>query len=353
MADNDLILGLDDPVLVTGASGFIGSRVVATLLRYGFTNVRCLVRYSSHLTRLDPVLAEAGKAYVDVIQGNLLYREDCERAAKDAAVIFHLAASRDKSYAGSFLNTVVTTRNLLDAAVQGRGLRRFVNVSAFDVYSNWRIRRGGLFDETCELDSRVLERAEAVSFAKVKQEELVFEYGRKHGIPWVILRPGAVYGPGRGELTGRVGIATFGVFLHLGGRNRLPLSYVDNCAEAIVLAGIKRGADGEIFNVVDDEQPTSSEVLRLYKREVGHFRSIRVPYRLFYLASTLWEKYSRWSKGQLPPVFNRRRCAYYWKGNRYSNQRLKDVLGWRPRVSFAEGSRAYFAYVREASKDHA
>ena len=48
--------------------------------------------------------------------------------------------------------------------------------------------------------------------------------------------------------------------------------------------------------------------------------------------SLLWEKYSEWSKKQVPPAFNRRRCAAEWKGNRYSNQKLKERLGWRPKV---------------------
>ena len=69
------------------------------------------------------------------------------------------------------------------------------------------------------------------------------------------MRPGAVYGPGKSQLTGRIGIDTFGVFLHLGGSNQIPFTYVDNCAEAIILAGLVQGVDGEVFNVVDDESP--------------------------------------------------------------------------------------------------
>ena len=76
---------------------------------------------------------------------------------------------------------------------------------------------------------------------------------------------------------GRIGIDTFGVFLHMGGSKPLPLTYVDNCAEAIVLAGLVEGVEGQVFNVVDDEQPTSGRFLRLYKRHVGRFLSIPVP----------------------------------------------------------------------------
>jgi nucleoside-diphosphate-sugar epimerase len=354
VADDSNILSADDLILVTGASGFIGTRVVEALVRHGFRNVRCFVRPSSKLGRLDGIIAAApAQARIEVTAGNLLYRDDCEKAAKDAAVVIHLAAGRDKAYAGRFLNTVVTTRNLLDAVTRGGTLRRFVNVSAFDVYSNWNLRRGGLFDEQCELESHFNERADAASFAKLKQDEVVMEYGRKHGMPFVILRPGAVYGPGHTEITGRVGIGTFGVFLHLGGPNRLPLSYVDNCAEAIVLAAIRPGVDGEIFNVVDDDLPTSRKFLRLYKRHAHRFRSIRIPYPVFYVFSALWEKYSSWSQGQLPPAFNRRRCAYYWKGQTYSNRKLKERLGWRPIVPFAEAARRYFDYVRKVGIYHA
>ena len=85
-------------------------------------------------------------------------------------------------------------------------------------------------------------------------------------------RPGAVYGPGKAGITGRVGVGTFGIFLHLGAGNPIPLSYVDNCAEAIVLAGLVKGLDGEVFNVVDDDLPSSRRFLRLYKEQVKPLR---------------------------------------------------------------------------------
>ena len=345
--EDHLIVGFDDPILITGSNGFIGSRVVEILLRSGFTNLRCFVRPSSNLGGLRGILEKTPKAQVEIMQGNLLSREDCAQAARDVAVIFHLAAGIEKTFPGSFMNSVVTTRNLLDAVVRSGTLQRFVNISSFAVYSNWNIRRGGLLDETCELESRPVERAEAYAFAKLKQDQLVIEYGQKYDIPYVILRPGAVYGPGTKHITARVGIDTFGLFFHLGGSNRIPLTYVDNCAEAIVLAGIKTGVDGQVFNVVDSDLPRSRKFLRMYKKQGKSFRSIYIPYWLFYGLCWLWESYSRRSKGQLPPTFNRRRCATYWKGNEYSNQKLKNLLGWAPAVSFSEASRRYFEWVRE------
>ena len=100
------------------------------------------------------------------------------------------------------------------------------------------------------------------------------DYARRFGIPYVLIRPGWVYGPGNPGIHGRVGIGTFGIFLHLGGGNTMPLTYVDNCAEATVLAGLTKGVEGEVFNIVDDDLPSSRKFLRLYKRNVRRFRSI-------------------------------------------------------------------------------
>ncbi len=62
--------------------------------------------------------------------------------------------------------------------------------------------------------------------------------------------------------------ARFGPFLHFGGFNSIPFTYVDNCAEAIVLAGLVSGVEGEIFNVLDDDTPSSRQFLKMYKQNV-------------------------------------------------------------------------------------
>ena len=212
------------------------------------------------------------------------------------------------------------------------------------------MKRGELLDESCKLETKFMDRNEAYCFGKTKQDEIVVEYGQQYKLPYVIVRPGAVYGPENYSLTARVGIDTFGLFFHLGGLNKIPLTYVDNCAEAIVLAGITRGVDGEVFNVVDDELPTSRSLLIKYKHNAYNFKSIYVPYRIFYLFCYLWEKYSYWSKGQLPLAFNTRKCAAYWNGNRFSNKKIKDLLGWKPGIPFEEASKRYFEYAKQHRK---
>lgn len=333
----------DERFLVTGANGFIGARVVDWLLEYGFTNIRCFVRPSSKLENLQRTLDKHSAARtVKLVSGDLLSREDCRTAVQDVSMIIHLAAGFDKSFAGAFMNSALTTRNLLDAFLDVGKPKRFVNVSSFAVYSNLSLKRNGLLDETCPLEDASQERFDAYSFGKVKQEEIVREYAKHRGLPCVTLRPGYVFGAGKQELNGRVGIKTFGPFIQINGSNLLPLTYVDNCSEAIVLAGLTPGIDGEVFNVVDEGLLTGRQFLKACKG-AKRFRSVRVPYWLAYGVCFVWEKYSKWSNGQLPPVFNRRRCAAEWKSQSYSNEKLKERLRWKPRVPIMQAMEAFLA----------
>lgn len=346
---NNLIIDKSDLILITGANGFIGSKVFEILLKYGFKRIRCFTRSNRNLNSLHQI-AKSSKAEVEFIEGNLLSRDDCRRAVKDVSLVLHLAAGTGKSFASCFMDSALATRNLLDVAIEGNFLKRFLNVSSFAVYSGFKMRPGDILDESSPIETNHMDRFDPYAYGKIKQEEIVKEYGRKFGIPFVIVRPGVVYGPGKNSIPGRIGINTFGFFIHLGGSNKIPITYLDNCAEAIVRAGLITGIDGEVFNIVDDDLPTSRQFLTLYKKKIKPFFSIYIPYPFFYLLNLLWEKYSKWSEGQLPPVFNRRNCATYYQKQKYSNLKLKKMTGWFPKVSFKEGFDNYSEFIKELNR---
>jgi len=354
MEPKDFIIKPDSRILVTGGCGFIGKRVIDCLVDYGFTNIACLTRKSERAIKNKMFRSDKiKKAQVEVVHGNLLSREDCLRVSKDAQVIYHLAAGRgEKSFADAYLNSVVTTRNLIDACIQQSCIKRFVNVSSLSVYTNQNKQLGKVLDENCPIERNPALRHDPYSYAKTKQDEILIEYGKKYSFPYTLVRPGLVYGPGNEKIHGRVGIGTFGVFLHLGGSNIIPMSYVDNCAEAIALAGITAGVNGEVFNVVDDELLSSRRFIVLYKKNVKKFPSIYLPKFLSFFLCLMWEKFYEWSEGQLPATFNRKSWYVYWKPTTYSNDKLKMRLGWKQKVSTSEGLRQYFMACREM-EDHA
>jgi nucleoside-diphosphate-sugar epimerase len=338
---DESIISADDRILVTGANGFIGARVVETLLRKGMSNLRCFVRPSSKLERLDEVLKKfPNAANVEYFRGDLLTPDHCRAAVRGASIIIHLAAGFEKSLSAVFMSSVGATRVLLDAFLENGNPKRFVQVSSFAVYSNLKMKRGAVLDENSPLEDHPEDRHDAYGFGKLKQEELVREYGKLRSLPYVIVRPGAVFGPGKPELSGRLGFRAKRLFIRVGGSNQVPLTYVDNCADAIVLATLKREADGDIFNVVDDDLPSTREFLSAYRKHTRLF-CVPVPYFAAYSFCALCEHAARFIK----PLkrFNRRRCAADWKGNRFSNQKLRERLGWTPRVPMNEAMQNFLA----------
>lgn len=322
----------DSWFLVTGAGGFIGGYVVRALVELGVRNVRCMVRPCSDVVAIETIAEGHAGSRVEVVTGNLLSTEDCKRAARNVSVVIHLATGRGKSFPSCYANSVVATRNLLEALVKAGSVKRFVNVSTFAVHSGAALPWGGVLDETCPIEDELVERYDAYVYAKVAQERLVDDYHRRHRLPFVTVRPTVVIGPERQEIPAHVGLGTFGFFLHIGRSNLLPLSYVENCADAIVLAAIKEGVEGEAFLIVDDELPTCREFLHRYRKHRQRFAYLTIPYPMFYLFCWAWERYAHLSGHQVPPVFNRRMCAFYWKKRRYSNRKSKELLGWRPRI---------------------
>ena len=83
----DYIASKNDLILITGSSSFIGAKVVEILLEYGFSHLRCFVRPSSQLGRLEKIIGEFdARTNVELIAGDLLSRKDCAKAVGVKAV---------------------------------------------------------------------------------------------------------------------------------------------------------------------------------------------------------------------------------------------------------------------------
>jgi nucleoside-diphosphate-sugar epimerase len=199
-------------------------------------------------------------------------------------------------------------------------------------------------DEQTALESHP-EWRDHYSYSKLRQERLFWEYQQRNGFELVVLRPGVIYGPGGGHFSNRVGLTVGDGLLHFGANNLLPLSYVENCAEAVVVAGTHQGAASQVYNVHDDDLPTCRQYMRGYKKNVRKVRSISVPYFGVKILSSMVTKYNRYSKGQLPSILTSYKVASQWGGNRFDNSKLH-AIGWKQLVPTAEGLQRSFSAFR-------
>ena len=329
-------------LLVTGSNGFLGSAIVRRLCERGETRViRCLHRPGSDLGRLDAVRAAHPHAPLELCVGNLVSPDDCARATEDVGLVYHGAAALRGAAADIFLNTVVASKNLLEALVARPRPARVVLVSSFGVYGMAGVDEGTTVTEETPLEPHP-EQRDVYSHAKLRQEQLFRAYQEHQGLPITVLRPGVIYGPSGPAMSNRVGLRLFGIFLHLGRRNLLPLTYVDNCADAVVVAGDDAAAAGQVYNVVDDDLPAARDYLVRYRREVEPLRVVSLPLFATRMLSRAVVWYNRWSHGQLPAIFTPYKTDNMWRSFRYDNRKLKSI-GWRPAITTEDGIRRAFA----------
>lgn len=314
---------------VTGGTGFLGQRVVKQLLADG-AEVACLVRATSNRQPLLNRLTAAEQKRLHFIEARIDRPEELIAHMRDYPVVYHIAAALGGGCSSLFLNTVVSTRSMIEAAQQAEATR-FVMISSFGVYEAGEMKRGSLLNEDSPIDSQPHLR-DPYTYSKIAQERVAWEAYHKQGLPLVIIRPGVIYGPGRGAISGRIGLSFAGRLLRIGGSRQLPYTYVENCALAVAKAGYAEGAIGQAINVIDDNLPTPAKVLKTY-RKLGQRKKVwTIPGFAIGTLSRCYDWYHRYSKGQLPGVITPYKSRAQWKRLKYSNAKAHQLLEWNPPV---------------------
>lgn len=326
-------------LLVTGASGFLGEYVVAEALRRGHT-VRAVVRPGAAMDELPRLMDPR----IELARVDLRSKRGLVEAVSGVDAVLHLAASKAGDMYAQYAGTVVATENLLEAMALagpagGQRPMRLVGISSFAVYDYIRMRSYARLDERSPLAAEFPPRDE-YCHTKLVQERLMREAGQRHGWDWAMLRPGVIYG--RNNLwTARLGMSGGAKrWVRIGSFSRLPLSYVENCAEAILLAAEHPGPLALTCNVIDDACPTQATYAREVTRRLSpRPRMVTIPWpvmRLLARSATLVNTLAFRGRAKLPAILVPARLHARFKPLRYTNALLRSSLGWTPRYQLAE-----------------
>ena len=166
----------------------------------------------------------------------------------------------------------------------------------------------------------------------------------------VVLRPGLLYGPGKRPPVARQSFGVAGIKLLLATPHyTLPMAYVDNVADAVLLAVRCDAAVGQAFTVVDDNV-RQADYLTLYKAASGErWRSLFLPVGAVAAAALVAERSLRMLRRRSPVTYHQVRRAT--QSALYDCSRAERVLGWRPKVGVAEGLRRTFASLQSPAGD--
>jgi nucleoside-diphosphate-sugar epimerase len=320
--------------LVTGATGFLGRSIVQRLLRAGI-EVRALVRpgRAANCPGAEPVTGDI-----------------CDEASVAAAVrgvewVIHAAAKVETTgpWEAFAEANVRGTRRVIRAA-HAAGVRRIIHISSLSVYA---VPHDGV---TITEDSPYESESDArglYSRSKLAADRLAL-FEAQRGAPVTVLRPGLLYGPGKRPPLARQSFSVNGLKLILATpRYTLPLSYVDNVADAVLLAATCEGSVGMAFTVVDENarQADYTAAYRTAARE--RWRPVFLPVATLKIAARVLERALGVVGRRSPVTYHqlRRATDSAW----YDCTRAERVLGWRPAVSVREGLHRSFAAVHGAA----
>jgi dihydroflavonol-4-reductase len=262
-----------DLVLVTGASGFVGSAVTRALVDRGFA-VRALVRSSSPRTNLS-------LPRLDVVEGDMRDGASVTRAAQGARYVFHVAADY-RLWAPDpeeiVRNNIAGTRAVMEAAL-GVGAERVVYTSSV---ATLRLQGGDEpADETAPLSEN--EAIGAYKRSKVAAERLVERMVAERGLPAVIVNPSTPIGPRdvRPTPTGRIIVEAASGRMPAFVDTGLNLVHVDDVATGH-LAALERGRIGERY-ILGGNDVTLADMLAVIARLVGRKPpTVRLPRAAIY-----------------------------------------------------------------------
>ncbi|MBT8439227.1 MAG: NAD-dependent epimerase/dehydratase family protein [Gammaproteobacteria bacterium] len=323
-------------VLITGGTGFIGSRLAQRCQQRG-DEVVILAQVNTQAERENSVQLESEG--LRVVNGSVGDKDKVIQAVSGCEVVFHLAAAQHEANVPDkhFWDVNVQgTQNLLDASMEA-GVKRFVHGSTIGVYG---VDLQGEIDE-----SSPLQPDNIYGVTKKAGEQLVLSY--RDRLPVSVVRISETYGPGDRRLLKLFkGIMKRRFFVIGDGENKHQLIYVDDLIDGLFAAAEREEALGEVFVVAGSEILTTNDMVDTIA-DVLQVKKLpfSTPMWPFHTLALIMEKTLR-PLGIQPPL-HRRRLDFFKKTLYFSPDKSSRLLGFRSKTSFGEGAAMTAAWYRE------
>jgi len=250
-----------DKLLITGASGFVGRRLVNKLVQEGYY-VRAFVRKLSFTKELE-------RLGVDIHFGDIRDIRTFGAVMNDVDCVVHLAAATHGDYGDSYDITVTGAKNLIQLAREIE-IRKIIYMSSMSVYEVNSVKPRSVLDETHELERNMQARG-TYSWSKGEAERLILEAMNKNKTAvWKILRPAMIFGNGSDPFLPPLGVSIRGrINIIFGtGREKIRLVHVDDVVDAINLLIEEKGGENKIYNVISPEMLTKKEYINLIIKKI-------------------------------------------------------------------------------------
>lgn len=320
-------------ILITGANGFLGRHTVSRFRqRHPDHTIRAMVRPSTEIDHLG-WNADSG---IDVTRADLCDPASLTQALSGVDAVIHLAAMVRGSDEAIQKSTVEGTVNLLQA-MDHQHVTRMVLCSSFSVYNYRKIPKEGLLTESSPLLAEPeLRRRNGYAIAKTEQERRVRSWAEQSSAQLTVLRPGFVWSQQHKD---QPFLASLGPLrAALGPHRYIPLTYVENCADAFAAVTLDKHSYGQTFNVVDKEDITPQQYAKdLLQKTDQNPWVVPIPYELGFgaawIATRLQETVGHI---RLPSILNTYRFEPRFKPYQVHKSKLTNQLGWEQPISYSE-----------------
>jgi nucleoside-diphosphate-sugar epimerase len=320
-------------VLVTGATGFTGSVLTRKLLAQGY-DVKALVRDKSRFN-----FPEASQ--LEVVEGDITDHEKLIEAVADVEVVYHIAALfRQAGVPDSvYWDVNLHATEALLKLSQEAGVKRFVHCSTVGVHGHIENPPA---DENCPVAP-----GDIYQVTKLAGEQKAIEYGAQNNFAVSVIRPGPIYGPGDLRLLKLFKLAAKSVTPIIGdGRIFFNMVYVEDLADAFILASQREEAIGEIFIAAGPENMRLNEIVDVIAGMLDKpQRKFHMPAFPFQWAGTICEKICIPLNIE-PPIY-RRRIDFFTKSRAFNIDKARNLLGYDPQFNYDKGLAATIAWYRQ------